>query len=107
MVKRLVPENDFAQGDGDIPSGNLNPRVLTGASLVDLTASEAVLKDQSGMEEKVLCDSFIVSMGRKSDDVLFENLRGDVPEIYRIGDAEKIGEIFEAMKSANEIGRTI
>jgi 2,4-dienoyl-CoA reductase-like NADH-dependent reductase (Old Yellow Enzyme family)/thioredoxin reductase len=108
MVKRLAPENNFARGDGEIPVRNkANPKVLTETSFVELTASEVILKDKSGKETGVPCDSFIVSMGRKSNDALFADLEKTEPELYRIGDAHKIGEIFAAMKAANEIGRKI
>jgi thioredoxin reductase len=108
MVKRLVPENDFARGDGEIPARDkLNPSVLTATSLVELSASQVVLKDKSGKETKISCDSFIVSMGRKSNDTLYADVENTVPEFYPIGDARKVGEIAQAMKAANDIGRQI
>jgi thioredoxin reductase len=108
IIKRLSPEKNLARGDGEIPAKDiLNPRVLKEINFERLTASEVILLDKSGKEMRIPYDSFIVSMGRKSNDDLYAGIKDIVPEVYLIGDALRIGEIFEAMKAANEIGRKI
>ena len=52
-------------------------------------------------------DTFIVSLGRKSNNELFKDLQETMKEVYAIGDAGKIGEIIDAMEAANEIARKI
>ena len=46
-------------------------------------------------------------MGRKTNDTLVAEIKQIIPETYAIGDANKVGEIMDAMKAANEIGRQI
>ena len=50
---------------------------------------------------------FIVSMGRKRNVKLYNELKESVKEIYTIGDADKIGEIMDAMTAAYSIANKI
>lgn len=96
------------QGDGDIPMTDPgNPVVKTGRKIKEVTASAVVVVNEDGNEEHYPYDTFIVSMGRKSNDELFKELKEVIPETYSIGDANKVGEITDAMTAANEIARKI
>jgi len=107
VLKRLLDIN-VCRGDGDIPmTDRNNPGVKTGRKLKKVTASDVVIVDDEGNEEYFPYDTFIVSRGRKSNDELFHELKETVTEIHSIGDANKIGEITEAMTAANEIARKI
>ncbi len=48
-------------------------------------------------------DSVVLAMGRVAYNPLEAELRGTVPELYVIGDAEKAGKIFEATDRAAEL----
>ncbi len=107
IIKRLT-DVDVAKGDGDIPMRvEGNPRVLTGMSLKDVTPQGVVLVDKEEKSETLPFDTFIISLGRRSNTSLFEALQGKAPELYQVGDCAKIGEIRDAIKSANEIARKI
>ncbi len=107
IIKRLT-DVDVAKGDGDIPMRvEDNPRVLTGMSLKDVTPQGVVLVDKEEKSETLPFDTFIISLGRRSNTSLFEALQGKAPELYQVGDCAKIGEIRDAIKSANEIARKI
>ncbi len=107
ILKRLTDLN-VCRGDGDIPmSDPANPKVLTGRKLKEITASDVVVEDEAGAAECLPYDSFIVSMGRRSNDDLSEGLKEIVQEVHVIGDAGKIGEILDAMVAANEVSRKI
>ena len=107
IIKRLT-DVDVAKGDGDIPMRvEGNPRVLTGVSLKDVTPQGVVLVDKEEKSETLPFDTFIISLGRRSNSSLFEALEGKAPELYQVGDCAKIGEIRDAIKSANEIARKI
>ena len=84
-----------------------NPRVMTGRKLNEITPSEVVVEDEQGSAEGLPYDTFIVSLGRKSNDALFKELQETMKEVYAIGDAGKIGEIIDAMEAANEIALKI
>ncbi len=107
VLKRLTDLN-VCRGDGDLPmTSPKNPRVLTGRKLKAITASDIVVEDDQGAAEQLPYDTFIVSMGRKSNDDLSAELKETVKEVYVIGDAGRIGEILEAMTAANEVARKI
>jgi thioredoxin reductase len=84
-----------------------NPKVMTGRKLKEITPSEVVVEDDQGAVEGLPYDTFIVSLGRRSNDELFRELQESMKEVYAIGDAGKIGEILDAMEAANEIARKI
>jgi thioredoxin reductase len=84
-----------------------NPKVMTGRKLKEITPSEVVVEDDQGAAEGLPYDTFVVSLGRKSNDELFKELQETVKEVYAIGDAGKVGEIIDAMEAANEIARKI
>ncbi len=107
VLKRLTDMN-VCRGDGDIPlTSPGNPRVLTGRTLKAITPSDVVVVDEQGAEAPLPYDTFIVSMGRRSNDDLSEDLKEAVPEVHVIGDAGKIGEMLDAMTAANEVARKI
>ena len=108
LLKRLT-DVDVARADGDIlTSKEGNPRVLTGASLMDVTPQNIVIQEgEEGDTTMLPYDTFIISMGRKSNSSLYDSLKEKISEIYKIGDCKKVGEIFEAMQSANELGNKI
>jgi 2,4-dienoyl-CoA reductase-like NADH-dependent reductase (Old Yellow Enzyme family)/thioredoxin reductase len=107
ILKRLTDLN-VCRGDGDIPMTDpKNPRVLMGRKLKAIDASEVVVEDEEGSSEPLHYDTFIVSMGRRSNDELYKELKETGKEVYAIGDAGKIGEILDAMIAANEVARKI
>jgi len=108
VLKRLTESEDLARGNGEIPiTDKSNPTVLTEITFKDMSPRTIVVMDKSDNEEHLAYDTFVVSMGRKRNDELYLELKNSISETYRIGDANKVGEIFEAMKAANEIGRQI
>jgi len=107
ILKRLIDVN-LCKGDGDIPiRKESNPKVLTGRTFVDVTSDGVLLEDKEGRKETFPYDTFIISMGRKSNDILRNDLKGKVPEFYQVGDCDEVGEIWEAMQSANTVAKQI
>lgn len=108
LLKRLT-DIDVTKGDGDIPTRKQgNPLIMTGTGLVDTTPEGVVVKEGNEGKESILpYDTFIISMGRKANNELYDQLKDKVSKIYKIGDCKEIGEIFEAMQAANELGKKI
>jgi 2,4-dienoyl-CoA reductase (NADPH2) len=107
VLKRLTDVN-VCRGDGDIPmTSPENPKVLTGRKLKEITASEVVVEDDQGAREGLPYDTFVVSLGRRSNDDLYKELKDTGIEVHAIGDAVKIGEILDAMVAANDVARRI
>lgn len=108
IVKRLT-DLEIARGDGDLPITNTdNPTVLTGTKLLDITKRDVIVQ-RSGEDEPISIqyDTFIVSMGRRANNQLYDQLKDKVAEIHKIGDCNNIGEIVEAMEEAHNLGNKI
>jgi mycofactocin system FadH/OYE family oxidoreductase 2 len=52
-------------------------------------------------------DSIVLAMGQKSDDSLYMELKGKVPELYRIGDSVAPRKVDMAIWEGHKIGREI
>ena len=65
---------------------------------------------EDGEKIDISYDNIIISTRykeNKANDSLFEELKGNVQEIYKIGDCMQVRNIKEAIWSANEVSRTI
>jgi thioredoxin reductase len=65
------------------------------------------LVNKDGAKSILPYDTLIISRERASNNALFEQLKGTAPEVYNIGDSEKVGEIKDAVWAANEVARKI
>ncbi|OPY75785.1 MAG: 2-enoate reductase FldZ [Syntrophorhabdus sp. PtaU1.Bin058] len=84
-----------------------NPKVLFYVDVEAITPEGIKVKYREGNEDVLPYDTLIISLQRKANDLLFDQLQGKVPEIYKIGDCSRVGEIKEAIWTANEIARNI
>ncbi len=109
VVKRLIPEANVARADGDIPmSAPENPKVMTNTRLMEVTAKDVIVQNGENDETiNIPYDNLIISMGRKSNNQLYEALKDKVSEVHKIGDCKGIGEIYDAMNAANKLAREI
>lgn len=108
ILKRLTDSDEYARGDGEIPVlDQSNPCVLTEMTFKEISPQTVTIADKSDKEKHLPYDTFIISLGRKSNDELYNTLKDSIPELYKIGDAQRVREIFGAMQTANEIGRQI
>ncbi len=83
-----------------------NPQVICHAKL------EGVDKDgvhyyHNGIHKTMSYDVLIYSGARRKNDGLYEELKEVVPEVYKIGDCNKIANITEALHSANLLVREL
>jgi len=107
ILKRLM-DVDLCKGDGDIPTRKEgNPKVLTGRTLIDVTPEGVIVENKEGKKETLPYDTFIISMGRRSNNALSQELEGQVPEVFQVGDCKEIGEIWEAMQAGNTVAKQI
>jgi 2-enoate reductase len=92
MLERLIPFNGID--------------VVTSARVVGFNNGE--LKVQLGdKEEKIKCDSVILSVGYKENNSLYHELEFDVPEIYLLGDAKHVSNIMYGIWDAFEVANHI
>lgn len=92
MLERLVP---FRGID-----------VKTNALAQDFADGVFSIKTEAGNEE-ILCDSVVLSIGFKSDDVLYQSLEEEVDEIYNIGDSREAANAMYAIWDAYEVANHI
>ena len=91
-----------------------NPEVLFETQVEAVRTDEIDVVDKEGNARTIPYDSLIVSLTRRPEDRLFEDLQAVVPEVYRIGDrlnldpdVQETANIKGAIWSANEVARTI
>jgi 2,4-dienoyl-CoA reductase (NADPH2) len=92
----------------------LNPEVLFRTQVKAVRSDEVDVVDDNGVERTLPYDTLVISLQRRPDDSLFENLQGKVPEVYRVGDRlnfeediDQTANIQGAIWSANEVALTI
>lgn len=63
--------------------------------------------DQNGTEQKLACDSVILSVGYQEENQLYKELQFDIPEIYLVGDAKNVSNIMYGIWDAFEVANHI
>lgn len=66
-----------------------------------------LLAELKAGEKKIPCDSVILSVGYRENNTLYHELEFDVPEIYLLGDAKKVGNIMYGIWDAFEVANHI
>ena len=91
-----------------------NPEVLFETQVKEVRTDEIDVVDKEGSARTIPYDSLIVSLTRRPEDRLFEDLQDMLPEVYQIGDrlnlaldVQETANIKGAIWSANEVARKI
>ncbi len=91
-----------------LESDKIKAKVLTGNKAVEITDDGVVVADNTSKKSTLKADSIVLAVGMKpNEDGLAEALRGKVPEVYRIGDCEKIGKVIGAIWTGFRTARLI
>ena len=81
--------------------------VLTNTSLLEILEDGVILKDQSSQRKSLSADTIVLAVGLEPEKGLYETLRGQIPNLYLIGDARNPQNVLNAVWDAYEIGRMI
>ncbi|MBP1716525.1 MAG: NADH:flavin oxidoreductase, partial [Deltaproteobacteria bacterium] len=81
-------------------------KTLTRTRAKEITP-EGVIAERDGKDLFIKGDTVVVAAGARSDNRLYEDLKGRVAEIYLIGDAKSPRKVLEAVAEGFEAGRTI
>ena len=92
MLERLVPFHGV--------------QVMTGAKVNGYQDGILSITTTDGAQ-KLSCDSVILSVGYKEENSLYHELEFDVPEIYLLGDANKVSNIMYGIWDAFEVANHI
>lgn len=65
------------------------------------------VQDNSGSESKISCDTVVLATGLKSDNRLYYELAAEYPEVYLVGDGERVGRFIDSGRSAYNVANTI
>ncbi|MDD5190322.1 MAG: FAD-dependent oxidoreductase [Dehalococcoidales bacterium] len=84
-----------------------NPRVMFFTDVEKITPGVLHVVDGQGKKGEIPFDTFIISRERACNNAVYEMLKGKAPEVYNIGDSNKVGDIKEAVWAANEVARKI
>ena len=83
-------------------------RILTSATVKEILDDGLVISMGDGKEEVMHgVDRIILAMGAKSVDVLSEEIKDKVAEVYVIGDAKQPRKALEAIAEGSEVARKI
>ena len=64
-------------------------------------------KDGNVRTFDVPCDTIILAVGAKPNDLLYRELEGKVPELYNLGDSKRVAKVITAVQEAMELAMTI
>jgi len=74
-----------------------NVELLTNTRLKEIIDEGVKVIDTDFREETLLCDTVALAMGLEPCAKLFESLRGDITEVYLVGDAKEPRKIMHAL----------
>jgi 2,4-dienoyl-CoA reductase-like NADH-dependent reductase (Old Yellow Enzyme family)/thioredoxin reductase len=85
----------------------LGIQILTNTTAKEITDKGVVAVDINGNKQVIEADTVVIAVGFGSNNELGEKLRGEIPEVYTIGDCVKPGKIWEAIHGGSRVARQI
>ena len=80
--------------------------IRTSTKVVKTTDKGAVIS-KDGIEEELVCDSVILSIGYNSDASLYDQIKNYIDNVYLLGDAKNVSNIMYAIRDAFEVSRAL
>lgn len=84
-----------------------NAEFYPGKKLTEIKDGSIIIENKKGKTQELSADAVVLSLGVKSDNRLYQELKGKANNIYLIGDGEKAGRIADATRSAFECVKNI
>ncbi|MBQ8974193.1 MAG: FAD-dependent oxidoreductase, partial [Oscillospiraceae bacterium] len=66
----------------------------------DITDEGVVITDESGAKQTILCDNVVLSLGSKPDTEFIASFEGTARDVYVVGDAYKVANVWQANTTA-------
>lgn len=108
MADKIAPEVWHQHINDIMPRlSEKNVGFLTSKKLVEIKDKAIVVEDKNGNRQEIEADNVVLSLGAKSDDSLYHKLKSTGKNAFIIGDAEKVGRIADATRSAFECVKKI
>ena len=90
-----------------IPIQHLPDVAHRNLALRHITDEGAVVIDKTSKIEEIRCNTVALALGLKSEDQLYNLLRGNIPQLYAIGDCKEPRRILEAIWDAYSVASVI
>ncbi len=81
--------------------------ILTNCAVEKITATDVIYKSKDGKTNSVKADTVVVAIGTRPESSLYESLKGEVTELYNIGDSNGGGIIPNAVYDGYTVGNKI
>jgi len=85
----------------------LGVEIAVGTTAEEITDKGVAVVDMNGDRKVIEADTVVLAVGFRSNNGLAKELRGMVPEVYRIGDCVKLGKIKGAIHSGARVAHRI
>ena len=109
MAEEIAPGAWFQQLDDVLPKlEKYNTEFLLSSKLIDIQEKYIVVENtKTKKQEKIYCDLVVLSLGVRSDNALYEEIKDLFKSVYNIGDSAEVGRIYSATESAYRIVKSI
>lgn len=81
--------------------------MVTEVTYEEITDKGLVVKNKEGKRQTILADTIVIATPLKPDTELLKTLKGEVPEIYAIGDCSEPRLILEAIGGGYRVARNL
>ncbi|NIM46179.1 MAG: FAD-dependent oxidoreductase, partial [Nitrososphaeria archaeon] len=82
-------------------------RILTGVKIDEISEAGLTLIDKNWERKTLEADTIVLAIGSTSNRELAEALKGEVPQLYMVGDCVRPRKISEAINEGSRIARRI
>lgn len=82
-------------------------KFYTSLKLTEIKEDSVVVENVKGRKQELPAEYVVLSLGVKSDNRLYEEIKDETENVYLIGDGEKAGRIADATRSAFECVKKI
>lgn len=109
MADTVAPGAWFQQLDDALPKLKAaGTEFYTSAKLLSIADDGIFVADlKTNTEKKIPCDMVVLSMGVKSDNTLYNQIKNSYKTVINIGDSLKVGRIYNATESAYQAVKSI
>lgn len=84
-----------------------NIKFVTSSALLEVVDDGAVVIDSTFRQHLIEADTVVTAVGFASNDTLFNELYGEIPNVHNVGDSQVTTNIMDAIWTANEVAMNV
>jgi len=85
----------------------LGVKQYTLSKILDVNDDKVIIEktNKDGTTETIAipCDTIVLAVGSKSNNTLYEKLKGKISQLYNIGDSNQVGKVLDAIRDADSL----